>query len=261
MINIIKEYLPISEYYREQTTKNKIVLHHTVSSSKQSTTSWWIKDGIHVATAFIIDKDGQIYELFDPTFWSYHLGSGTVTLDNKAAIGIELVNEGQLYKREDNTYYWWIDKDNPFGKAKYNGEVFDNGEEWRDFRYWAKYTSPQIDSVIKLLKYLTEKFNINIDIITSYLYDKSLLNYNGIISHHNVRKDKTDVSPALNLNMIKSYLMNEYSVATHEKIDNVKISTTENINTHDEKKTKGIMSWLFISRIINFVKKLKIKLI
>jgi len=249
MINIIKEYLPISEYYREQTVKKRIVLHHTVASNKDSSISWWKKDGIHVAVSYIIDKDGGIYELFDPSFWSYHLGPPTLAYDNKTAIGIEIVNEGQLYKRSDGNYYWWINKDNPLGKVKYNGNVFDNNIEWRGYRYWASYTNEQINSVILLLKHLTQTLNINSDVITTYEYDKSLLNFNGIISHHNVRKDKTDVSPALNLSFIQSSLLD------NDNIENENVLA--NINTTD---TKTETTWIPILWLLDLIKQLKTKL-
>lgn len=203
-MKIVTKYLPDTEYYKQKTIKHQIVLHHTVSSTFSSTFNWWQQDGIHVATAYIIDKDGTIYETFDPNYWSYHLGKGTTTLDNKGAIGIEIINEGQLYKRDNGNYYWWINNDYPEGKALYKSDVFDNKVEWRGYRYWADYTYEQYSSVVSLILHLTSKFNIERDIITSFEYNKKLLNHNGIISHHNVRQDKTDVSPSLKLNIIKN---------------------------------------------------------
>lgn len=203
----ITEYnIPETEYYKQETNKHQIILHHTVSKTFLSTFNWWKQDGIHVATSFIVDKDGTIYQLFDPKYWSYHIGSGSNTLNNKGAIGIEIINEGQLYKREDNNYYWWVDNNYPQGKVKYEGEVFDNSVKWRDFRYWAAYTKEQKSSVAELLHYLCNTFKINKKIVNSYEYDKNLLNENCIISHHNVRKDKTDVSVAFDLNKLQEVL-------------------------------------------------------
>lgn len=201
-MDIIKKHLPESEYYPEITPKHQIVLHHTVASTFDSTWYWWQEDGIHVATAYIIDKDGTIYEMFNPDYWSYHLGRGTTTYNNKSAIGIELVNEGPLWKKDDK-YYWWD------GTAKFNNEVFEYDGWWRGHKYWAAYHKKQIDSLVDLLLMLTEEYKIKRKVIKHYGYDKDLLYVDGIISHHNVRTDKTDVSVALNLKQLQQKLDRE----------------------------------------------------
>jgi N-acetyl-anhydromuramyl-L-alanine amidase AmpD len=67
-MKLIKKYLPISEYSKieyEQyglKQKNHIVLHHTVSSDEKGVYEWWCNDGKKVATAYVVDKDGTIYE-------------------------------------------------------------------------------------------------------------------------------------------------------------------------------------------------------
>ena len=203
-MDIIKKHLPQSEFYSETTHKHQIVLHHTVASTFDSTWHWWQQDGIHVATAYIIDKNGTVYEMFDPNYWSYHLGRGTTTLNNKSAIGIELVNEGPLWKKEDK-YYWWN------GTARYRGDVFDYSGWWRGHRYWATYQKEQVESLVDLLLMLTEEFKIKRKVIKHYGYDKDLLYIDGIISHHNVRNDKSDVSVALDLKKIQQKLNKESS--------------------------------------------------
>lgn len=210
-MNIIKKHLPLTEYYNTETEKHQIVLHHTVASTFSSTFNWWQQDGIHVATAYIIDKDGTICEMFNPDYWSYHLGKGTTTLNNKSAIGIELVNEGPIWKK-NNQYFWWD------GTVSYKGEVHDSNTWWRGYRYWAKYTKEQTTSLVELLRYLTERYQINTKIVDTYKYDKELLYKNGIISHHNVRTDKTDVSYAMDLKKLNKILNNGLLNKIKEKI-------------------------------------------
>jgi N-acetyl-anhydromuramyl-L-alanine amidase AmpD len=194
-MEVIKKELPETEYYKNETLKHQIILHHTVASNFNSTYTWWQQDGIHVATAYIIDKDGTIYEMFNPKYWSYHLGKGTTTRNNKAAIGIELVNEGPLWKK-NGKYYWWN------GTAKYNRGVYNFNSWWRGHKYFAAYEDAQLDSLVELLKDLTAKFNIKKKVIKSYGYDHDLLYKNCILSHHNVRRDKTDISVALDLDLL-----------------------------------------------------------
>jgi len=189
-MNIIKKHLDPNQYYQEECEKTQIVLHHTVSSTFHSTFSWWQETSEHVGTSYVIDKNGDIYETFRPQYWAWHLGLGDISLEKKS-IGIELVNESHLTKRENGDMYWL---DNT---AKYRSIHFE--KEWRGHKYWATYSQPQFFATIDLVKHLTNKFNIEKNIITHHDYDKSLVDFNGIISHCNVRGDKTDLSPAFDL--------------------------------------------------------------
>ncbi len=203
-MKIIKKPLPNTEYNKLEyekygmKTKTHIVLHHTVSATESSVFNWWSQDGVKVAVAYVIDKDGTVYEYFDPKYWSYHLGGKISKIHNINSIGIELVNEGCLTKLE-NDFYWFNNKN------KYVGEVYEFN--WRNNNYWAKYSNKQFDSLVQLLKLLTIKFNIPAKVCTHLNYDINLLKkFCGIISHCNVRADKTDISPALNLNLLQQKL-------------------------------------------------------
>jgi N-acetyl-anhydromuramyl-L-alanine amidase AmpD len=200
-MQIIKKTLPLSEYSKieyEQyglNIKNHIVLHHTVSKSEKGVYEWWCNDGKKVATAYVIDKVGNIYEYFNPKYWSYHLGGKAAKYHNINSIGIEIVNEGALSVKDDN-YYWFN------GKNKYDGKVFEY--EWRGIKYWAQYTDKQFDAVVELVTFLCDKFNIPKLVYDKLDYNFELLNkFRGIISHCNVRNDKTDISPAFNLGLLK----------------------------------------------------------
>lgn len=201
---IIKKTLPLSEYSKieyEQyglKQKNHIVLHHTVSKSEKGVYEWWCNDGKKVATAYVVDKDGKIYEYFDPKYWSYHLGGKAAKCHNINSIGIEIANEGALTFKDDN--YFWFN-----GKNKYLGNVFEY--EWRGVKYWAEYSKEQFNSVVELIIYLCDKFNIPKVVYDKLDFNFDLLdNFRGIISHCNVRNDKTDISPAFNLQHLKQLI-------------------------------------------------------
>jgi len=189
-MKFIKNYLPESEYYKAEYPKEQIYLHHTVSSTAASAMNWWRQDGIHVATAYIVDKDGTIYETFNPKYWSYHLGLKNTNGDiDKKSIGIEIVNEGWL--TEKNGTFRWFD-----GKARFRGKVVET-EEWRGQKYFAAYTKEQIRSTAILVKMLAYNLDIPFNFIGNLNYDKNLAyNFTGTLAHCNVRKDKTDISPA-----------------------------------------------------------------
>ncbi|MFH0733240.1 MAG: peptidoglycan recognition family protein [bacterium] len=202
-MKIIKKPLPATEYNKLEydqygmKTKTLIVLHHTVSSTESSVYNWWCNDGQKVGVAYVVDKNGSIYEYFGPKYWSYHLGGKIEKKYNINSIGIEIVNEGVL-KKIDEKFFWFA------GKNKYSGGVFKF--KWRNEEYWAEYPTKQIEAVVELVKYLTAKFNIPKNVYTKYDYNSKLLTtFKGIISHCNVRANKTDISPAFNL----EYLQNE----------------------------------------------------
>lgn len=78
--------------------KTQLYLHHTVGGSAISTYNYWEGKTNRVATAYIIERDGTIYEVFDPHYWAWHLGLKTAsnTIANKQSIGIEIASEGAL---------------------------------------------------------------------------------------------------------------------------------------------------------------------
>jgi len=69
--------LPESEYFAEPQAKSGIALHHTVCDDAHTTVSLWRADKTaagtprHVATVYVIDRDGTVFELFDPAAWRF----------------------------------------------------------------------------------------------------------------------------------------------------------------------------------------------
>jgi len=207
MLIVKSEKMADVEYVKVAIPKKQIVLHHTVSSSSKSTINYFQEDKgkSKIAVAYVIDKDGTVFQLFEPEYWAWHIGKGSTIDNNKQSIGIEIVNEGQLIKRNDLDYYWWYDsKLYPQGRVKYTGKPFDLGYVWRGFQYFASYTDKQVESVQQLLDYLTDKFNIKRNFTGNFNYLKSYLDYEGVVMHVNLRPDKTDLSPAWDLNKVFS---------------------------------------------------------
>lgn len=198
-MTIRKVEFPLNQYYPEQVPKTQIVLHHTVSSNEKSPIDWWKKTPERVATAFVVAKNGVISQIYDPAQWGYHLGKGSTTQQNKNSIGIEIVNEGGI--TEKNGKFFWLD-----GKAKYPGKVFDNQTAYRGFRYFAEYTDEQYQATASLSKMLCEMFSIPKDTLTQYDFNKNFFNHKGILSHRNLRPDKTDVSPAWDFHKFEELL-------------------------------------------------------
>jgi hypothetical protein len=51
---------------RRPASKDLLVLHFTAEASAEGAFSSWVADTSRVATAYIVDRDGTIYETFDP---------------------------------------------------------------------------------------------------------------------------------------------------------------------------------------------------
>ena len=210
--------LPDDQYYKEAFTKHLIVIHHTVGSSAKSTLEFWKNTPERVGTAYIIERNGVIYEVFNPIYWCHHLGlkSAVNTQLNRASIGIELASEGALRSGEelnkklgvdrfDPMYLYAFDIDvSPFARAKklYHKETDvekydDVGEYWRGYRYFDVYDPPQLDSLFGLVNHLCQTFNIPKRLLMGdrSRFDLStVVGFEGVIGHCNVRNDKSDPS-------------------------------------------------------------------
>ena len=85
-------------YYTAELSKRKIVLHYTVGTLRGDMAAL-TKKGNHMSVAYVVARNGIIYELFDPKYWSYHLGRGSVGgngYNSKESVAIELSNYGPL---------------------------------------------------------------------------------------------------------------------------------------------------------------------
>ena len=66
--------LPSNEFFLTEGPKTGVCLHHTVGGTAASTLDWWKRDGHIVGTAYLIGRDGTIYEIFDPHAWAWQFG-------------------------------------------------------------------------------------------------------------------------------------------------------------------------------------------
>ncbi len=223
-INDTKYVLTTKKYFNQPIAKKNIVLHHTNGRTVRKGTkdrpsmnhiNWWRSTDGHVSTAFSIDHKGNIYQHFDPLNWAYHLGiGGSRKFLDKQSIGIELVNEGHMVKKNDKFY--WVLGDDADGLIPYNRPQYEPvhvEKKWRGYNYFAPYPKEQVDSTLWLVNYLCDKFNIKKDIIADHDYHEELLSgaFEGIYNHANVRvypakKNKFDISPAFPFKSFKNRL-------------------------------------------------------
>ena len=194
--------LPVEQYFPSSTAKNGIAVHHTVGGSARSTFEHWKNSADKVGTAYIIERDGTIYEVFEPEAWAWQFGlkwqDELRIAFEKRFIGIEIASEGAL--KEANGKLYCFDVISPRTEKNRN-EAFDYGQDYRGYRYFDKYDPAQLDSLIALIDDLCTRFTIERKVPANPFdyHGEALKDFKGIIGHTMVRKDKTDPLPDITL--------------------------------------------------------------
>lgn len=214
-IIINKFYLDKDEYNQGNFEKDWIILHHTAGNHDPfKTIKIWNDDHRgKIATQFVIggisitngdsSMDGVIVESFPDGSWAHHIGiNGNANLHPKS-IGIEICNYGPLDKGKDGKFRNYI------GHIVPDSMVCDLGFKFRDKQFYHNYTDRQIDALYNLIleiKRRNPKLNIK-EGLCNWLKTETALNafeykaeaffgkVKGILSHSNIRKDKSDVYP------------------------------------------------------------------
>lgn len=200
-------------FFDEAITKEKIVLHFTAGHLRGDLFSLTDKVRGHVSVPFVIARDGTIYQLFSSKSWSYHLGKkalGGNGSQSKKSIGIELSNYGPLTFKEGNLETIYSRMKNPNTGKIGPQDIYCSKEDtdlymklktpFRTETYFATFTEAQYESLIILLRYLTNQYDIPrafLPIDTRYEATEDVVDFKGIVSHVNYRiSGKWDLGPA-----------------------------------------------------------------
>lgn len=145
---------------------------------------------------YVIGRDGVIHKLLDDLEYTKYFRKTQI---NKNSITISLENLGWLLKQPLTDYYInWI------GDI-YKGKVFER--KWRGYYFWQPYTDEQINSLYLLLKDITDKFNIDFNIVGHNTIINGVEKLDGVICRSNFSEKYTDVNPSFDfelfLNKIK----------------------------------------------------------
>lgn len=147
---------------------------------------------------FIIQKDGRVFQMIDPSLYSKILDSEQ---QNKHSIVICLENLGWLKKNPLNpSYVNWI------------GDIYKEGiyeRKWRGHFFWEPYTNEQMESLVELSLYLCEMFSIPASCIGHNVKLDGIEKFEGIVTRSNFTTDNTDLSPAFDFDYFKKILENE----------------------------------------------------
>jgi len=192
---IHKAPLAADQYYQKAYPKKYIFLHHTAGGSALSSIGGWAANPEHIATPYLIDRNGDIFETYDPKYWAYSLGVKGNSNIEKAAIPIEICCYGAL-KKQGNDWLTYTNKKIEPDKICVLQKPFRPAYPY-DGLHWEAYTPQQIASLAQLLPYLIDKFKITLQPNRQNFWeyrDPATLPP-GIWSHTTVRKDKIDIFP------------------------------------------------------------------
>jgi len=216
-----------SYYYPSPTKKKSICLHLTIGYINSDLATLTTPDS-HVSVQYVIDSQGNIYNLFPDEYWSYHLGKnciGSNAVMSRQCIGIELSNYGPLrqvmssdgVKFED--IYQKTFTTNP-------GDVV--AADFRGYKYYAKIPAAQAKALRTLLYFLGVRHNIDVTNVKTDLFksDEEAVNFSGVFSHACVRKDKSDIPPEI-MDDILSDPNKEFDVSEEE------VEPVETVRSHN----------------------------
>jgi N-acetyl-anhydromuramyl-L-alanine amidase AmpD len=231
-----------SKYYHDvEHHKERIVLHFTAGQIRSDLEALTRND-YHVSVAFVIGRNGVIYQLFPSKYWSGHIGKGIGNTDtgnaqDKVTIAIELSNYGYLTERDGNleTYYSRLkdDKGNVGPVDIYcsltEKDAYSKiAQPFRSQSYFANHTDAQYDSLIILLRYLTSKHKISRQFLAEskrYETTEDVLKFNGIVSHVNYRKDgKWDIGPCFGWDKVINGVQATSYIPLFNTLGNPKVS-------------------------------------
>jgi len=194
-------------HYPEHTLKRAIVLHYTMGvlgGDITTLTNAGPAPQGHVSVSFVVARSGNIYRLFEPEEWTYHLGPGTAGGNQQCSsttIGIEISNLGPL--RLDDATATLIDAyGQPYCLATQTEAYTRLATPYRGYSYFATFTPAQYASVAALLESLATRFDIPLKMLPVperyQTFDAPAANaYRGVCSHVNFRPTgKTDIGPA-----------------------------------------------------------------
>lgn len=205
-------YLPPDRhnyYYGDTYTKKKIILHYTIGYLGGDL-SQLTRDNIHVSVPYVIARSGRIFEIHDPSFWSYHLGPRAVGGNKKGSsesIGIELTNIGPLDMAGNWMWNIYGGKYCHIDEYEYY-HALDN--PYRGYSYYATFTDEQYSSLASLLELLSTTYDIPLSYLPEperyEIFPSSAVakEYIGVCSHVNFRGflEKSDIGPAFNWDKI-----------------------------------------------------------
>lgn len=210
-LEIYDNLLPDDEYYKEETNKTIITLHHTAGAHNpfNSISGWDLDTQGKVATAYLMGGrsttngddtyNGKIIRAFDDKYWAHHLGikhKENLKL-NKQSVGLEICNYGPITPR-NGIFLNYVGREVP------ESDVIKLDQPFRGYTYYHRYTDEQLAETKKWIEYIANKHSIDIE---RKIYNREWFEFNAkylttpnkLTTHSQFRSDKFDLSPQPNV--------------------------------------------------------------
>jgi len=207
---IHKHFLPEKEYVEGLVRNQYVFIHHTAGNANPyACIDYWARDKRgRVATEFVLggpnhrngdmQYDGTMVQAFPSGNQGYHLGKTGSGFMNRHSVGLEICNMGYL----DSDFKTYVKSKCRLDQVKTLEEPF------RGYLKWHNYSEEQIKATEKWIRYVGERDSIDIriglkqfilkygpakgfDFVEDAYYGK----VKGLLTHTNVRKDKSDCYP------------------------------------------------------------------
>tara|TARA_R110000796_G_scaffold152829_1_gene269222 strand:+ start:418 stop:1335 length:918 start_codon:yes stop_codon:yes gene_type:complete len=211
---IHKHHLPNGEYLKGPIKNEYIFLHHTAGNANPyACVDMWGRDKRgRIATEFVLggkdhrngndEYDGIMVQAFPTGAQAWHLGKTQSGWMNRHSVGLEICSMGYL----DENYKTYV------GSRCTPSEAIQLKEPFRGYLNYHKYSEEQIKAIEKWIRYVGERDEIDIRVglkkyIQTYGPTKgfgfqmsaALGEVKGLLTHTNVRTDKSDCYPDPNL--------------------------------------------------------------
>lgn len=212
---IHRYYLDKGEYLSKPGKNEYCFLHHTAGrEDPYKVIDHWNRDTRgRVSTEFVVggqshkngndSNDGVVVQAFPESGYGWHLGKTGSGYMNRHSIGIEICSAGWLSQDPGTDNYLTY-----FKSKVAEDQIIRLDEPFRGKLHYHVYSDKQIEEVEKLLKYIADRDQIDMRLglkqwIKKYGPKKAFEfqedayygKVKGLISHTNVRRDKSDVYP------------------------------------------------------------------
>lgn len=146
-----------------------IILHDTAGRlDKHNSVDWFTSQECKTSAHLVVERDGSVTQLVDFDRKAFHAGESCWEgrqFCNGFAIGIEIVNPGELKRSGDKARAWFHREDEGFPLDDVvERETKEHGHFW-----WMPYTDAQVEAVTGICKALAQSYPTIGQIVTHWL--------------------------------------------------------------------------------------------
>ena len=183
------------DHITEENDKKQILLCHTSRPLKYylKSINYRLNNQFDRVPHYLISEKGGIIKNYSERKYSNFMLNPNI---DKNVIIVCLENLGWLrYKEKEDKYVNWVGDE-------YNGDIFN--KRWRDKTFWSTYSENQINSLSKLLNYLSVEFQIPLNFVGHNVTVDDISDFVGVTCKSNYSQLWTDVSPAFDFEKLKN---------------------------------------------------------